>query len=173
MGSSSREDIVEVFDALDADVDRVCELSFEALTTPELLGMLERLEKVARRLPVPGRGLINQLVQQAAPQELGGKLGHALADRLRITRGDANRRVAEAADLGPRRALTGQPLAPRLTATAALQGDGQLGAGHVGGDSWVLRAAALLGRRADPRERRGGSGQSGHRASSRSVAQAG
>jgi len=131
MSSSSREDIVEVFDALDADVDRVCELSFEALTTPELLGMLERLEKVVRRLPVPGHGLINQLVQQAASQELGGKLGHALADRLRITRSDANRRVAEAADLGPRRALTGQPLAPRLTATAALQRDGQLGAGHV------------------------------------------
>src|SRR6202453_1172666 len=131
MGSSDREEIEEVFDALEADVDRVCKLSFEALTTPELLRMLARLEKVARRLPVPGHGLINQLVQQATPQELGGKLCHVLAGRLRITGGDANRRVAEAADLGPRRALTGQPLAPRLTATAAVQRDGQLGAAHV------------------------------------------
>jgi len=131
VSSSSREDFVEIFDALDADLDRVCELSFEALTTPELLRMLERPEKVARRLPVAGHGLINQLVQQATPQELGAKLCHALADRLRITRGDANRRVAEAADLGPRRSLTGQPLAPRLTATAAAQRDGQLGAAHV------------------------------------------
>jgi len=106
VSSSSREDFVEIFDALDADLDRVCELSFEALTTPELLRMLERPEKVARRLPVAGHGLINQLVQQATDDELGGKLSHALADRLRITRAEAKRRVGEAADLGPRRALT-------------------------------------------------------------------
>jgi hypothetical protein len=131
MSSSDGVAIEEVFDALDADVDRVCELSFDALTTPELLRMLERLEKVARRLPVAGHGLINQLVQQATPAELGGKLSHVLADRLRITRGEAARQVAEAADLGPRQALTGQPLAPRLTATAAVQRDGQIGASHV------------------------------------------
>ncbi|WP_183155298.1 hypothetical protein [Mycobacterium persicum] len=34
MGSSSRDDVVEVFDALDAELDRLCELSFEVLTTP-------------------------------------------------------------------------------------------------------------------------------------------
>ena len=96
-------------------------LSFDALTTPERLRILARLEKIARRLPVPGHALINQLVQHATPMELGGKLSHALADRLRITRGEASRRVAEAADLGPRRALTGEPLAPRLPATAAAQ----------------------------------------------------
>jgi hypothetical protein len=131
MGSSDCGDIDEVFDALDADFDRVCELSFDALTTPEQLRLLERLEKLARRLPVPGHALINQLVQHATPAELGGKLSHALADRLRITRGEAGRRVAEAADLGPRRAITGEPLAPRLTSTAAAQRDGMAGAGHV------------------------------------------
>jgi hypothetical protein len=123
--------VVAVLDRLDADVDDLTELSFDALTTPELLRMLERLEKVARRLPVAGHGLINQLVQQATPAELGGKLSHALADRLRISRGEASRRVAEAADLGPRCALTGEPLAPRLTATAAAQRAGQIGAAHV------------------------------------------
>jgi hypothetical protein len=34
MGCSSREEIVEVFDALDADLDRLCELSFDVFTTP-------------------------------------------------------------------------------------------------------------------------------------------
>jgi hypothetical protein len=131
MGSSSREEIETVFDALDADLDRVGELSFDTLTTPELLRVLERLEKLARRLPVPGHALINQLAGQATGEELGGKLCHVLADRLRITRGEAARRVAEAADLGPRRAITGEPLAPRLTATAAAQRDGKAGAGHV------------------------------------------
>src|SRR5271156_4874999 len=98
MRSSGREEIVGVFDALDADLERVCELSFDALTTPELMRMLERLEKVARRLPVPGHGLINQLVAQAIPAELGGKLSHVVADRLRITGGEATRPIAEAAD---------------------------------------------------------------------------
>jgi hypothetical protein len=64
---------------------------------------------------VPGHQEINQLAEQSDPTELGGKLSHALADRLRITRADAARRVAEAADLGPRRAITGEPLPPVLT----------------------------------------------------------
>ena len=128
---SDRDGVVAVLDRLDAAVDELTDLSFDALTTPELLGVVARLEKVARRLPVPGHGLINALVQHATPAELGGKLSHVLADRLRITRGDASRRVAEAADLGPRCALTGEPLAPRLTATAAAQRAGQIGAAHV------------------------------------------
>ncbi|EFD63615.1 conserved hypothetical protein [Mycobacterium tuberculosis EAS054] len=44
MGSGSRERIVEVFDALDAELDRLDEVSFEVLTTPERLRSLERLE---------------------------------------------------------------------------------------------------------------------------------
>ena len=92
MHSSSREEIQEDFDALRAVVSRLVGHSYDALTTPERLALLERLEQEVRRLPVPGHALINQLVQQATPAELGGKLSHALADRLRITRGEANRR---------------------------------------------------------------------------------
>jgi Domain of unknown function (DUF222) len=131
MGSSTREEIGAVLDALDADLDRACALSFEALTTPERLRILARLEKAARRLPAPGHALINQLAHQATPVELGGRLPHVVADRLRITRSEANRRVAEASDLGPRQALTGEPLSPRLPATAAAQRAGEAGAGHV------------------------------------------
>ena len=40
-------------------------------------------------------------------------------------------RVAEAAELGPRRARTGEPLPPLLTGTAAAQRAGKIGAGHV------------------------------------------
>ena len=62
---------------------------------------------------------------------MGGPLPQALADRLRITRGEARRRVAEAADLGPRRALTGEVLPPLLTATAVAQRDGSVDPAHV------------------------------------------
>src|ERR1700761_1718013 len=131
MHSSSRGEIVEVLDALDADVDRLLELTFDTLTTPERMRLLERIEALARRLPVPGHQLINQLAASATREELGATLSRALATRLRITRTDATRRVAEAADLGPRTALTGEALPPVLTATAAAQRAGGVGAGHV------------------------------------------
>jgi hypothetical protein len=131
MGSSSREEIVEVFDALDADLDRLCGLTFDALTTPERVTLLERCERIRRRLPVVEHPLINQLSRQATPEELGGKLSHAIAEWTLISRAEASRRIHEAADLGPRHGLTGEPLAPALAATAAAQRDGKLGTGQV------------------------------------------
>jgi hypothetical protein len=131
MGCNSREEIVEAFDVLDAALDRVCELSFDVLTTPERLRVLERLERAARRMPAPQHTLINQLDAQAGEEELGGTLRRALADRLRITKAEAGRRIADAEDLGERRALTGEPLAPLLPHAAAAQRDGLIGDGHI------------------------------------------
>lgn len=111
--------MVATLDRLDRAVDALVEVSFEALTTPERLRVLERLEVVARRLPVAQYALLNQLDEQAGEAELGGRLAAVVASRLRITRSEAGRRVAEAADVGPRRALSGQPVGPVLTATAA------------------------------------------------------
>ena len=102
MLSSSSEGIQEDFDALRAVVSRIVGHSFDGLTIPERLASLERLEQETRRLRVPGHELINQIAEQSDSTELGGKLSHVLADRLRITRGEAGRRIAEAADLGPR-----------------------------------------------------------------------
>ncbi|MGO9035391.1 HNH endonuclease signature motif containing protein [Mycobacterium sp.] len=131
MHSSCREEIVEAFDALEADLDRALELSFDALTTPERLVMLARCEVFRRRLPALEHPLINQISGQADATELGGKLPSALADRLRITRAEASRRIHEAAELGDRKAITGEPLPPLLTATAAAQRDGRIGSAHV------------------------------------------
>ena len=131
MYSSCREEIVEAFDALEADLDRALELSFDALTTPERLVMLARCEVFRRRLPALEHPLINQISGQADATELGGKVPSALADRLRITRAEASRRIHEAAELGDRKAITGEPLPPLLTATAAAQRDGRIGSAHV------------------------------------------
>jgi Domain of unknown function (DUF222) len=131
MGCSSHEEIVEVFDALDAALDRLGELTFDVFTTPERMRALERLERATRRLRAPGHGLINQLGAEAGEEELGGTLRSVLADRLRITKAEAGRRIADAEDLGERRALTGEPLAPLLSHTAAAQRDGLIGDGHV------------------------------------------
>lgn len=131
MGPSTREEVQEDFDALRAAVSRVVEHSYDALTTPERLALLERLEQETRRLRVPGHQLINQLAAQASQEELGGTLRCALADRLRITKAEAGRRIDDAEDLGELRALTGEPLAPQLSATAAAQRQGLIGDGHI------------------------------------------
>src|ERR1700689_1393122 len=131
MRSSSREEVVEVLDALEAGYKRALDLTFDVLTTPERLRVLERWEQMRRWQPAVEHALINQLAEQADATELGGKLAPALADRLRITRPEASRRIHEAADLGERRALNGEPLPPVLPATAEGQRNGDLGPGHV------------------------------------------
>src|SRR6202046_4546756 len=131
MRSSSREEIVEVFDALEAAHKRALDLTFDVLTIPERLRVLERWERMRRWQPAVEHPLINQLSAQADPTELGGKLAPALANRLRISRAEASRRIHEAAALGERSALNGEPLPPALPATAEAQRNGELGAGHV------------------------------------------
>jgi Domain of unknown function (DUF222) len=131
MRSSGREEVVEVLDALEAGYKRALDLTFDVLTTPERLAVLERFEGFRRQQPAIEHALLNQLAEQADPAELGGKLAPALANRLRISRAEAARRVHDAADLGQRRALNGAPLEPVLPATAAAQRNGDLGAGHV------------------------------------------
>ncbi len=131
MRSSCREEIVNAFDALDAAFERVLRLAFDALTTPERLTTLERCERLRRRLPAVEHPLINQLNAHASDTELGGTLSQALANRLRISRADASRRIHEADDLGVRQSITGEPLPPRLEATATAQRDGAIGGAHV------------------------------------------
>ena len=131
MRSNNREEVVEVLDVLEAGYKRALDLTFEVLTTPERLAVLERFEGFRRQQPAIEHALINQLGEQASPSELGGRLAPALADRLRISRAEASRRVHDAEDLGERRAFNGEPLAPVLPATAAAQRNGDLGTGHV------------------------------------------
>jgi hypothetical protein len=51
MGPSSREEIVEVFDAFHDSVSRLVDLSFEALTTPEWLALLLGKDAADSRCP--------------------------------------------------------------------------------------------------------------------------
>ncbi|HTM85268.1 MAG TPA: HNH endonuclease signature motif containing protein [Mycobacterium sp.] len=115
---------------LDAAVSRLLQIDVEALSTRQQLVLLEHLERVRRRLPAVGHPLINAL-QYADPREIDTSVRNDLANRLRITRGELSRRIHEAAELGPRRALIGQPLDPVLAVTAAAQRDGALGRAQI------------------------------------------
>ncbi|WP_324738531.1 HNH endonuclease signature motif containing protein [Mycobacterium sp. 5-140-3-2] len=131
MSSTGLPDVDAVFDALDAEVDRACALVLDALTVQQQLAVLERCERLRRRIPVIEHPLLNSLARQVPSQDLGGGLSHALTERTLISRHEASRRIQEARDLGPRHGLTGEPLPPALAATAAAQRAGDLGAGQV------------------------------------------
>ncbi|WP_090421903.1 HNH endonuclease signature motif containing protein [Mycobacterium europaeum] len=125
------EAVSAAFDTIDAAVKELIGYDCDASTTREQLAMLGRCERVRRQLPAIEHPLINNLARQATPEELGGKLSYAIAEATLISRAEASRRVKEAAELGPRRGLTGEPLEPLLPATAAAQREGKLGTGQV------------------------------------------
>jgi Domain of unknown function (DUF222) len=126
-----RDAITAAYEAVGDALAKVAALNTEALTSPEWLTLLEHSESWRRCIPAIEHPVINALARQATPEELGGKLSHAIAESTLISRAEAARRIKEAADLGPRQGLTGEPLPPVLAATAAAQRDGTLGAGQV------------------------------------------
>ena len=107
-----------------------CDL--QMLTHRELLTVLDDLETLTCQLPTQWHRALARLQAETTPKELGAKSWKdVLRIRWRLSAADAGKRLAEAADLGPRRALTGQPLAPVLAATAAAQAAGVINSEHV------------------------------------------
>jgi hypothetical protein len=129
---SDRETIAEAYAELAAAQAKVAALSYDALTHQELLGLLEQLEIGRRRQPAVEHRLLARLAAEATWATVDAPtLQQALVRRLRISPAEARRRLTDADDLGPRRSLTGEPLEPRWTMTAAAQGRGQIGAEHL------------------------------------------
>jgi hypothetical protein len=129
---SDPEAIIAAVDRFEAAQAELAALSFNALSTPQALTVTNRLETIARRQGAVDHRLTQQLTTQASPVALGGKSWtDVLANRLRIGRSEARRRLDEAADLGPRTALSGEPLTPVLPTVAAAQAAGMIGAEHV------------------------------------------
>jgi hypothetical protein len=136
-------ELLSVLDELEAVWDKLASVPVERLSAVQALAVAERLERHRRRLPTVEHALILQLQAQATPKEMGAKSWPvAISGRLGISAADARRRLAEAAALGPRRALSGQPLQPELPATAAAQARGEIGTEHVSVDPRVPRPVA-------------------------------
>ena len=131
------------------------------------------IELENRRLPHLGHALVNQVARQSDQTELGGTLAHALANRLRISRGEAR----------PAHPRSRRPRSPsvddRRTAAAAAGGDRRTAARRAArhrtrrGDSPLLHAVARFRRPRDASDRRSAAGPAGRGASSRRARQAG
>ena len=121
-----------VYDEWEAVNARVAGLSLDALTHTDLLALQHRREVVVRSLPAVDHQIISRLAAEADPKALGGtSLADVFSTRLRISKQDARQRIKQAELLGPRQALTGEPLTPTLANTAAAQAHGQIGPEHV------------------------------------------
>ncbi len=112
--------------------DEVTGLSLDALAVPELVSLLAELETDRRRAPTVEHRLIQTLRNRAEPAEVGAKnWTEALAAALRISQKEARQRIKEAELLGPRQAMTGESLPPKLPNVALAQRRGAVGPEHV------------------------------------------
>ena len=126
------ESVLDDIAALRAAYERLAALPVDGLTHPDILTALSELETLTRRLPTLSHALLARLQREASPIALGAKsVRDVLKIRLRISGREATRRLAEAADLGPRITLGGQTLEPVLAEVAEAQARGRIGAEHV------------------------------------------
>ncbi|WP_036436075.1 DUF222 domain-containing protein, partial [Mycobacterium sp. URHB0044] len=118
--------------AFRAAYDELAACAIDTLTHGDLMREMDELEAVACQLPAQRHRMLTQLQGQTTPRELGAKSWReVLMTRWRLSGAEASRRLTEATLLGPRRALSGEPLGPVLPATAAAQALGFLTEEHV------------------------------------------
>jgi hypothetical protein len=127
-----RDTVMAAIATMTAAIDTVVDLPIDTLTHKELLTALHALETALWRVPAAGHRILARLDAEASPVELGAtSIAAVISERLRISREEAHRRLKDARHLGPRRTLSGEPLAPKLTHTAAAQAKGLIGPEHV------------------------------------------
>ena len=115
--------VQEAITALLGAYDAVAACGLEDLPVSELLAFIDGLEALTCQLPTQSHRALARLQSETTATELGAKSWKdVLAIRWRLTTSEANRRLHEASELGPRRTLTGAPLPPLLPAVAASAG---------------------------------------------------
>ncbi len=122
----------EAMAKLRAAYDAFAATDFDALTRTEVLAVMDDLETLMCRMPTQSHRLLSRLQAETTPQQMGAKSwNEVLRIRWRLSSAEASRRLHEAADLGPRTSLVGEPLAPVLPAVAAAQAAGAVTGEHV------------------------------------------
>jgi hypothetical protein len=102
--SSSKQQIIAALDAAEASYRELASLPLEALTRPEKTELLKRLGEIDKKIAALDRRLLGQLITQGDPAMFGGtSWADVLSRRLRISRGEAQRRIAEATCAAPSR----------------------------------------------------------------------
>jgi hypothetical protein len=113
-------------------IDALTALDLTTLDRDELLGLARAVETQRRRLPVIDHRLVAELDARGVAFELGCASTAALIRAaLRLAPADAKARVSAAADLGPRRAVSGEALPPLFAGVSAAQAEGAISTHHA------------------------------------------
>ncbi|MET0898138.1 MAG: DUF222 domain-containing protein [Mycobacterium sp.] len=142
MGASAladREAMLAALSQLETLTFQMNRLSIDGFTPLELLDIQQRREAVSRAQPVLDHRVYQKLTAENSPIVLGATtFTKVLTQRLRISESEALDRLDDAALLGPRTAMTGEPLAPTLPRVARGQAQGLIGAGHLKHVRWFF-----------------------------------
>lgn len=94
---SSKDRILAKVDALKLAQDELLETPLHTLTLSERVTLLQQIDELGRKAAAFDRRLIGRLITEAAPARFGGaSWPEVLSRRLRISRAEAERRVAAA-----------------------------------------------------------------------------
>src|SRR5215213_4063719 len=94
---NSKQDIVAALDSVDAAHRRLLALPLQSLTRSERIDLLKKIDELGNKLVAFDRRLIGRLITEGAPAQFGGATwAEVLSRRLRISRAEAERRVAGA-----------------------------------------------------------------------------
>ena len=94
---SDKDRIVAALDGADASYRKLASLPLEALSRREKTELLKRLGEIDKMMAALDRRLIGQLITEGDPAMFGAaSWADVLSRRLRISPGEAHRRIAEA-----------------------------------------------------------------------------
>ncbi|MBB2770239.1 DUF222 domain-containing protein [Mycolicibacterium monacense] len=100
--SSTRDQIMDAMDAVEALSARLATLPVTGMSRAEAQAALMRLGRLREQLQEVERRLTGRLVASGSPSQFGARTwADVLAQRLRISPGEAQRRIAEAVSEGP------------------------------------------------------------------------
>jgi hypothetical protein len=118
--------------AVDCLLGEVAGGGFGRLSDADVLAEVRELEVLRRRLASADHALVAELDRRSLAGVLAMPSTSALLQGLlRLSPGEAGRRVDTARACGPRQALTGEPLEPQLPAVAAAQAEGAVSGEHA------------------------------------------
>ncbi len=94
---SSKTDIIAKLDALLLAQNELLDMPLHTLTLSERVSLLQQIDELGRKAAAFDRRLIGRLITEAPPAQFGGaSWPDVLSRRLRISRAEAERRVAAA-----------------------------------------------------------------------------
>lgn len=130
--AQNRSEVQAALAGYHAAIASLVDVDFTGFGTAELLALQSEREQQARTHTMIDHRIQAALMAQATPHEIGGKSWKdVLATRMRISGKEASRRVAAAAELGPRYAIGGEVLEPLLPVCAQAMLAGTINTEHI------------------------------------------